>query len=373
MKIFLVITGLGVGGAETQVTALADSYVEAGHSVTLLSLQGNSQIRPKNQKVTLVELQMTRRPASFVNSFLLARQLIKREAPDVVHGHMIHANFFVRLLRLTVHIPKLICTSHSTYEGGRLRTLFYRLTQHLSDLNTNVSENAVEAAVKSGKVQPGRMLAVYNGIDVRKFSSNKGERGAIRGKLLSDPADLVLLAVGRFVPAKDYPNLFAAFIEVLKERPRTRLWIAGGGPQEAICRELARGLRLEENVTFLGVRNDIPALMSAADVFVLSSAWEGFGLVVAEAMACELPVVATDCGGVREVVGNAGSLVPPGDSSALGIALLRALTMSDHERETLGRAARIRIVNQYSLDASVRRWLQLYQAPTEKQRWVESA
>ena len=115
-------------------------------------------------------------------------------------------------------------------------------------------------------------------------------------------------------------------------------------------KDLALSLDILDVVDFLGVRMDIPALMSAADVFVLSSAWEGFGLVVAEAMACERLVVATDCGGVREVVGPYGHLVPPSDSKALCGALEAALNVSEAEYKTIGDCARKRIFDNFSLE-----------------------
>src|SRR5690606_23776011 len=99
--------------------------------------------------------------------------------------------------------------------------------------------------------------------------------------------------------------------------------------------------------------HDVPRLMSAADVFVLSSAWEGFGLVAAEAMACERVVVATDCGGVREVVGEAGYLVPTRNSQALAAALTNAISLSIAEKSRLGRRARQRVEAHYSLDQAI--------------------
>jgi glycosyltransferase involved in cell wall biosynthesis len=100
--------------------------------------------------------------------------------------------------------------------------------------------------------------------------------------------------------------------------------------------------------------------MAASDVFVLASAWEGFGLVVAEAMACGRVVVATDCGGVREVVGDAGFLVPPRNAEALAKAMGRALRLSDDEHERLGVAARERVLARFSLDVMADRYLAVY-------------
>jgi len=123
---------------------------------------------------------------------------------------------------------------------------------------------------------------------------------------------------------------------------------------------LAVQLGVADRIRFLGVRHDVAGLMSASDVFVLSSAWEGFGLVVAEAMACERVVVATDCGGVREVVGEAGYLVKSKDAKALAQALQTTLQLPATQSATLGRAARQRIVALYALDTVVAKWLKLY-------------
>ena len=128
---------------------------------------------------------------------------------------------------------------------------------------------------------------------------------------------------------------------------------------------LAIELGVARRVHFLGIRYDIPAVIAASDVFVLSSAWEGFGLVVAEAMACERPVVATDCGGVREVVGDAGFLVPPRDSDALARSIEVALMLSQEAREKLGREARRRVVTKFSLASTAERYLALYQGDSK--------
>jgi glycosyltransferase involved in cell wall biosynthesis len=100
--------------------------------------------------------------------------------------------------------------------------------------------------------------------------------------------------------------------------------------------------------------------MSACELFVLSSAWEGFGLVVAEAMAYERPVVATDCGGVREVVGDCGTLVSPRDPEAFAIAIEKTLSMTQPQKKAVGYSARQRVVARYSIDAMAERYLAVY-------------
>ncbi|MQT71897.1 glycosyltransferase, partial [Pseudomonas sp. FSL R10-0071] len=123
-----------------------------------------------------------------------------------------------------------------------------------------------------------------------------------------------------------------------------KLWIVGEGSERQKLTDLVIQLNLSNKITFLGVRSDVANIYNAADLYVLSSAWEGFGLVVAEAMASERVVVVTDCGGVKEVVGECGYLVPAQNSLALKNAITNALDISNAEAENMGRLARKRIV-----------------------------
>jgi len=119
-------------------------------------------------------------------------------------------------------------------------------------------------------------------------------------------------------------------------------------------------LKLSSRVKFFGIREDVADFYSCADVYVLSSAWEGFGLVVAEAMATERVIVATDSGGVKEVVGDKGIVVQPGNPEVLAAAIRHALDLDSNAARTLGRLARERVVDNYSLDSVVMTWMKLY-------------
>ncbi|WP_411684832.1 glycosyltransferase [Aeromonas caviae] len=361
MNITLIITGLGMGGAERQVCDLADQFANKGHSVLLISMTGDTVNRPQSVNIKIEELNMAKTPLGFIKAYLQARQLIQQFKPDVVHSHMVHANLFARLLRLTGKIKRLICTAHNTNEGGRGRMLAYRLTDVLCDLSTNVSQEAADIYVKRGAAPASRIVAMPNGIDTARFTFNPECRASLRQQLqLSDNTPLIL-AVGRLTAAKDYPNLLTAFSQLPAEFSHTQLAIIGIGEEQANIETFAAQLGLTTRVHFLGLQRNVHEWMSAADIFVLSSAWEGFGLVVAEAMACQRVVVATDCGGVKEVVGECGILVPPRDHLALADGINTALQMSSDEIEMIGAAARDRIVTRYSLSAQTERWLSLYQ------------
>lgn len=361
MKVAIIITGLGMGGAERQACDLADKFSVLNHRVLIISMTGETVIRPRSDAIEIEAINMSKTAHGFIHAYIKTRKIINEFKPDVVHSHMVHANLFARLLRVTTFMPRLICTAHSSNEGSEARMLTYRFTDRLCNLSTNVSQEAVDISVKRRLAPAHRMIAVHNGIDTSRYAFNSFIREQLRSELdLTDTTPL-LLAVGRLTAAKDYPNLLAAFTLLPDDFSHAQLVIIGGGEEEASLKEIVLREGLTRRVHFLGPRHDVADWMSAADFFVLPSAWEGFGLVVAEAMSCERVVVATDCGGVREVVGEAGLLVPPRQSHQLASAIAKALNMDADERAKIGRLARQRVIEHYSLEAATQRWLDIYQ------------
>jgi len=288
-------------------------------------------------------------------------KILRQWQPDVVHSHMVHANLLARIARLIYKVPVLISTAHSINEGGRRRELAYRLTDPLTDLTTNVSQAAVERYIQVGAAPKDKIKFMPNGIDICRFKPDRLAGRGLRHELGINNA-FVWLAVGRFEAAKDYPNMLRAFRVVAAKRLDATLLLVGQGSLLEEVKKLAGELGLEDKVRFLGVRRDIPELMNAADAFVLSSRWEGFGLVLAEAMACQLPVVAADSGGPREILhgGSLGFLVPPGDSNSLAKAMVQLMTLTEVERQAMGQAGRVYVEANYSLDRVVDRWEELY-------------
>ena len=348
-----------MGGAERVVCDLADGLSNRGHAVTLIYLTGGVFLAPKNDRVRLIGVEMNS-GMDLPRAFLKIKKIISGINPDVVHSHMVHANILTRLIRLVVPIKRLISTAHSSNEGGIIRMLAYRLTDRLADISTNVSREAVKIFEEKKAVKKGRMIPVHNAISVNKFSFNSAARSSIRAQLNLDDDCKLLLSVGRLHEAKDYPNLFKALVILKKNGFAGKACIVGEGSLRSELEEMAVALNLSDIVVFKGIRHDIPDLMSAADLFVFPSAWEGFGLVVAEAMACERVVVATDCGGVREIVGDLGYLVPPKNSAALADAITRALGLNLAVAAEMGKSARLQVIDKFSSDQSEERWLKIY-------------
>jgi glycosyltransferase involved in cell wall biosynthesis len=360
MKVLFFITDLGVGGAERQVVDLADRFAGKGAQVKIAYLTGDASVRPSNHDIELIGFGVDRSLYGLISGYIRLRQLIRRFRPDVVHSHMVHANLLARVVRITTSIPQLISTAHSTNEGGKLRMMAYYVTDFLANTSTNVSEEAVEVFEEKRAVPRGRMIAVPNGIDTDRFHFNAELRGTTRTAMKLAADEKVILAVGRLVPAKDYPNLLRAFAQVDRRSRKLALWIVGAGDLLPELERLADELEIAGEVKFLGMRRDVPALLNAADIYVLSSAWEGLPLVIGESMASEKVVVATDCGGVREVLSDCGFLVPSKQPAALAAGLEQALKLGEPESAQFGARARARIVESYSLDSSVAIWSDVY-------------
>jgi glycosyltransferase involved in cell wall biosynthesis len=362
MRIVYVLTSLGMGGAERQVLALASRMTERGHSVALMVLR--PQLKQEwPTSIDVVHLEMRRSFFSVIAGLVRGRRFLKGFKPDVVHSHSFHANFVARLLKVLVPAPAVVSTVHNIFEGGRGRMLAYQLTDCLSRQTTAVSTSAAERFVRLKAVPRRKCVVLTNGIDTAEFSSSAERRAQMRIEM-GVGEEFVWLTAGRIVPAKDFPNLLRAFGLVLAARPHARLWVAGeavDAQSNPIKNFVVGGSKgFMDHVRWLGLRRDMPALMDGADGFVLASAWEGMPLVVGEAMAMGKPVAATDVGGVRELVGYAGVIVPAGNSEALAEAMLGLMGRSAEERRTLGRAGRSRIEDSFSIETRVVEWEALY-------------
>jgi glycosyltransferase involved in cell wall biosynthesis len=365
MRIVYVLTSLGMGGAEKLALALAERMEKRGHAVALLVLLPRlPEEWPTG--IDTVYLGMRKTPLSVLASLVRGRRFLRDFQPDMVHSHSFHANIFARLIGLFFPRSVVLSTVHNVYEGGRLRMLAYRLTDGLSRRTVAVSAAAAQRFVSLRAVSERKSMVILNGIDAAELAPAPERRLRTRSAMGAGRAaarvEFVWLAVGRIAPAKDYPNLLRAFEKVRACRSDALLWIAGEGvdAERARVHELSARFDLVDSVRWLGLRRDMPALLDAADAFVSASAWEGMPLAVAEAMAMEKPVVATDVGGVRELVGDAGVVIRAKDPEALAEAMLATMQRSEEEREQIGRAARERITRQFSVDAAADAWEALY-------------
>jgi glycosyltransferase involved in cell wall biosynthesis len=360
MRIVYVLNSLGVGGAERQVLGIAHRMAARGHAVALVVL------RPQepdgfSTNLEVVHLNMDGSAASLMSALTHGVSLVRDFQPDLIHSHNFHGNMLGRAFKLSDRRAALVSTIHNVYEGGRARMLAYRLSDRLADRVTAVSEAVRVRYVRLKAVRGSKCLVVTNGIETGEFVPDAERRRAMRTEMGAGD-EFVWMAVGRNTAAKDHANLMQAFGVVWREFPQVQLWIAGGAADGD--KRTYGGISMPrgalDRVRRLGVRHDIPALLDAADGSVLSSAWEGMPLAVGEAMTMEKPVVATDVGGVRELVGDSGAIVPAKDPNALAEAMLAMMRRPVEARAEIGRAARERILNSFCMDAKANEWEALY-------------
>jgi glycosyltransferase involved in cell wall biosynthesis len=352
-----------MGGADSQLLAAAQELRGRGHEILIVSLTplGPMGLQAKRLGLDTRSLEMRRGipdPRGLVRLIRLARAW----RPDLVHSHMIHANLMARVLRLLAPVPALVSTIHNIYEGGPRWMAAYRLTNGLVDHMTIISQAAADRFIRERIVPQEILRVVPNGVDPEPFRQVPPEARHEVRRALGLGQEFAWLAVGRFEIAKDYPNMLRAFARVRERHPEAVLLLVGRGSLQAETEALAEELKLGAGVRFLGVRDDVPALVSAADGYVMSSAWEGMPMVLLEAAAGGLPIVTTRVGGNEEAVldEETGFLAPPRDSEALAASMLRLMGLTEAERRTLGERGREHVRMRYGLSKVADRWEDLY-------------
>ena len=364
MRILFLSTSMGLGGADQQLLSAAQVLRERGHQIRIVSLTPLGQMGLEARALGLAtdSLEMRRGVPDPRGLARLAR-IVRAWKPDVVHSHMVHANLMGRALRLLVPVPVMVSTIHNVYEGGALLMAAYRVSNGLVDHMTIISQAAADRFVGERIIPKPLLTVVPNGVDTDRMRNvPAGIRETLRRSFGVTDHEFVWLAVGRFEIAKDYPNMLRAFATVRAREPHAVLVIVGEGSLQSEAEALTAELGLDGAVRFLGARNDVPAVMNAADGYAMSSAWEGMPMVLLEAAAAGLPIVATAVGGNGEVVRDreSGFLVPPKDAEALGGAMLRLMGLEQAQRRSMGERGREHVRANYGLHRVAERWEQVY-------------
>jgi glycosyltransferase involved in cell wall biosynthesis len=328
----LFLPTLHGGGAERQLVNLAARFQDLGLRVDLVAAKAEGAYRSHVQAgVRLVDLK-ARRTLSAIQG--LARYL-RRENPEALLSVLGHANLAAlwakRLAGVSTRV--VVCepgmVSHAVRSAPNRREwlipVFERLFFPWADEIVAVSRSAADDLSRAVRLPRRRIRVIYNPVVSSELIEQA--KAPLDHAWFRPGSPPVVLGVGRLTPAKDFATLIRAFAIVHQERA-ARLLILGEGELRAGLEALVAELDLCEEVSLPGFANNPYAVMARAGVFVLSSAWEGFGTALVEAMACGLPVVSTDCGGPSEILegGRMGRLVPVGDPEALAGAILATLT-----------------------------------------------
>jgi len=357
--ILLLVGSLERDGAETQLVMLAKRLQEWGWPVRIVAMLPIDAFGDELDGLDVHFLGMRRRG---VNTTAIRRflRLAGEQRPAALVSFTYPANLFGRLAGRFARIPVIVSSIRGERVGGRAKELAMRATARLDSVTTTNSSRVARSLMERRLVAGRRVEVIPNGVDLRRFAGVADARDRVRAAIGVPEGAFVWLAVGRLEPVKDYPNVLRAMTR-LTRAPAHRLYIAGGGSQRADLERLATALRVSERVTFLGARSDVPTLLAAADALVLPSANEGMPNALMEAFAAGTPAVATDVGGVREILvsGESGFVVPPGDAAALAAAMDRLMQLPPSALRELGASGREHVERRFSVAAMAGRWRDL--------------
>jgi glycosyltransferase involved in cell wall biosynthesis len=373
-----VITRLESGGAPRSVIELLDGLTKLGVNVELatgLTPPPARDLLPEAEALgipvhVIPSLRRAAHPWRDLRALLQLRRLIRRLRPQLVHVHTSKAGFLGRLAARMVRRTPCVYTPRGTILEGYfsrsavwLFTRLDRLAAGWTDRIIGLTQEESESYIEAGIGRPEQHLTIPVGIDAERFTPvDEDRRRSLRAAAGLKDDEVLIAWVGRLVPVKDPLALIRGLSRLADSGSDWRCWIVGEGPLEEEVRELVEAKGLGERVELRGHTEDIPGVMRIADLFVLTSANEGLGRVLLEAMASHLPVVATEVGGVPTVLmkGKAGILVRPGDPEALAAAL-RPLISSREDRRRWADAGREAVRSAFDLQSTIRKHIQVYE------------
>jgi glycosyltransferase involved in cell wall biosynthesis len=361
VRILHVIHDLGFGGAQRLLTDLVLNIDPRKYSPSVASLYSpqstpyEEELRKRNIRVSY----LGKHPGLDVGVAFRLGAVLRDVRADIVHTHCYALRYalpyvLARKVRAAVHTVHNLAAKDA--ERPRwLTALAYRA-------------GVVPVAVCEEVARTVRQLhglrdvpVILNGVDVQRFRAMAKSRERVRSGLGIGARTVVFLNVARLSQQKNHALLLASYARAVRERPDSRLLIAGTGEMESMIRQTLDALSLHRNVSLLGRRDDVPAILAASDVFVLSSSWEGNPLVVMEAMAAGKPVLCTSVGGVPELIqdGVTGRLVPTDNEEALAAGMVE-LASDPAKRETLGALAAAEALRKFDVGIMVRSYEELY-------------
>jgi glycosyltransferase involved in cell wall biosynthesis len=362
LKVLYVITNGNLGGAQVHLKALIaglplniEANLVMGERLWLWDEMQNTGVR-------LFHLPTLIRPISPVadlKALFGLTKIIREVGPDLIHCHSSKASFLARVAGKLCRVP-VVFTVHGwsfTVGVSAGKRLFYRMLERLAARLTDkiicVSEFDRLLATAAMPESASKLLTVYNGIgdiDRPVVGAGAERHGQLR-----------LVMVARFSEPKDQPTLIKAAASLKKAAIPFLVTFVGEGPALPHNEQLATELQLADTVKFLGLRLDVENILAANDVFVLLSKWEGLPLSILEAMRQGLPVIASDVGGVKELVveGETGFMIPAGDLDCL-VRCIREINGDSALRERMGINARQRFEQMFTLQSMIDKTMAVY-------------
>jgi glycosyltransferase involved in cell wall biosynthesis len=366
-----------MGGAETVLYRLISAtYKDTQHSVVSLHTDGVYGEMLRKIGVQVHSLGMTRGRVTF-SGLKKLRAIIRDQAPDVVQTRMYHADFLGGIASFLAGNRRVVWAMHATELGPFLISWKTRIVRSAcAALSKVIPRLIVTDAQKCAQLHeslgyPRRKIVVIpNGVDLEKYSFDESRRSQVRNELGIKPNQFLIGLCARWDPQKDHANLLEALSLLTIARPNVHCVLAGGGmtDENKDLTLLIKKFNLRERVQLLGLRSDVPALMNALDLHVLSSNSESQPIAVIEAMACGTPCVVTDVGEAAWIVGDAGWVAPHSNPHALALTIESAINSLDgKERLEHVTACQERARLYFGLDSMVQKYLSVWKYAANQQ------
>lgn len=368
---------LGWGGQAARVFYLCRTLSRMGVDVTVAAPAGSvlvEKCRDAGIRV-LDDVRFSKgfRPIDFLHDVLSIRRLLVSKKTDILHTHGSQDTWSGCVAAsLLSRRPAIVRTRHNTFPVQYSfvnRVLHRRLLDWLIIVSDSVLTR-YDKFLQAGILKRERISTIHSCIQVDRFDPRKLDRASIRAALEMPLEAAVILVAARLAREKGHIYLLKAFASIASEFPEAILLISGEGNQERVLKEATVELGIAERVRFLGFREDVPALLAAADISVLPSIdCDASSASIKEAMAMERPVIATRIGGAAEIIedGTDGIIVPPGDVAALSDAL-RGLLREPSLGQALGRAARAKVVVRFTEERLAQETMNVYNRVLEARK-----
>lgn len=371
MKVMRVITRLNVGGPAQHAIFLTSGLNSRRFRTTLIAGktdagEGDMSFLADRYGVNATDLPILgngRGPVADIRALVSLYRIMRRESPDIVHLHLLKARLLGGMAAKLAGVPMIVETFHGNlFRGYYSRVMTWLLLKAERLIARGVmhrvvalSEGQKQELMEYGICPPSKIRVIPLGLDLRRFAESSRLAGELRTELGVPPHTILLGAIGRLVPIKGLTYLLSA-VDRLRRSSKTdfRLLIVGDGPLRATLERQVSDLGLQDKVRFLGWRFDLERVYADLDIVVLSSLNEGTPVCLLEAMAAGKAVVATEVGGVPELVddGRTGLLVAPRNVEAMVQAIARYAADPDLRRRT-GERGRESVYSRYDVSTLV--------------------
>jgi glycosyltransferase involved in cell wall biosynthesis len=361
MKIVQVIPMFGLAGAETMCENLTMELYREGHDVKVVSLYDfHSSITDRLEEAGIKVYYMGKKKGFDLSIVGKLTRLFHSINPDVVHSHLYSLKYVTFAASLAgikgrIHTMHNIATKETTSNNQKLNYFFFH---HMHVVPVSLSREIQKTVVKRYKLSVKQIPVIYNGIDLSK---------CIVKERYENNKELNYLHIGRFSPQKNHKLLIKAFEKVKKAIPEAMLTLVGDGEEVEEIHQLVNTLQLQNSVHFLGLQDNVYPILNQADVFVLSSSYEGMPMTIIEAMGTGLPVVSTDVGGISSMIeNNKEGLLTKVNEKSFADAMIQ---MRDSEqRKKMGNKGREKAKKFFSVETMTKHYVDLYSSRVNQKR-----